>query len=98
MKVVSIGSSGTADVGDDVDDPNKSTLPILKRLQARKDHLEELRGELRAFTFVNGDGEPARSSSSSGVATRVRQFFSLSLSIFSRIWNLGHLPLPEPSL
>uniref|UniRef100_A0A5K3EPK0 PH domain-containing protein n=2 Tax=Mesocestoides corti TaxID=53468 RepID=A0A5K3EPK0_MESCO len=31
------------------------SLPILKRLQARKEHLEELRSELRSFSFSNSD-------------------------------------------
>lgn len=34
---------------------SEDSLPILKRLQARKEHLEELRGELHSFNFSTSD-------------------------------------------
>nr|CDS32457.1 expressed conserved protein [Hymenolepis microstoma] len=47
-----------AEVGDD-------SLPILKRLQARKEHLEELRGELHSFNFSNAEEVPPLKASTS---------------------------------
>ncbi|KAM7537508.1 hypothetical protein Aperf_G00000067898 [Anoplocephala perfoliata] len=48
------------------DAPVEDSLPILKRLQARKEHLEELRGELHSFHFPNGgEGSPSHGSASS---------------------------------
>ncbi|VDM31329.1 unnamed protein product [Hydatigera taeniaeformis] len=52
-------------------------LPILKRLQARKEHLEELRGELRSFSFPNGD------EASSGMVTSTASEVSTQLSLSS---------------
>ncbi|VDL22383.1 unnamed protein product, partial [Hymenolepis diminuta] len=41
------------------------SLPILRRLQARKEHLEELRGELHSFNFSNSvEVSPSKASTS----------------------------------
>ncbi|KAL5110958.1 hypothetical protein TcWFU_009640 [Taenia crassiceps] len=56
-----------------VDTAEDDPLPILKRLQARKEHLEELRGELRSFSFPNGDGASPQmvTSSASEIGTQL---------------------------
>ncbi|VDO03477.1 unnamed protein product [Rodentolepis nana] len=45
------------------------SLPILKRLQARKEHLEQLRGELHSFDFSNSDEVSPLKASTSRPAT-----------------------------
>lgn len=55
-----------------VDTAGSDPLPILKRLQARKEHLEELRGELRSFSFPNGDEAPTQTVTSSASETKTQ--------------------------
>ncbi|CDS42715.2 conserved hypothetical protein [Echinococcus multilocularis] len=70
-------------------------LPILKRLQARKEHLEELRGELRSFTFPNGDEAPPQAVTSTASEIN-RQLTSLSSNVLQAPGVSIKVPPPRP--